>query len=182
MSELLERYRMLQAGREKVRRLNDDRDSPEEDEILDMMDEVWWALSAADRRELDGDDGEFFRQAKIPEIDDGRLRELLERIRPVVSFGGVLHYIRPVDPRRIAFTWAPKPGRKAKGLVELRQVRTLHNYGHPSLFKPSIAEVLAQLPDDIADRTVAFETVLLDFDQRRDCHVATTTFFGREEK
>jgi len=116
----------------------------------------------------------------VPKITDERLAELLARIRPVHRFDGELCYIKPVDPRRIAFTWDPKKDMRADGLVALQYVMTCHDYGHPSLFKPSVAEVLAQIPEDIVDEVVAFETSRdADFDRGLGCHVTTTIFYGR---
>jgi len=120
---------------------------------------------------------------EIPKITDEKLQELLLRIRPVLSFGGKLSYIKSVDPRHIAFLWDPKPDGEAEDLVILRSIRTYHDYGHPSLFKPSIAEVLAQIPEDILDKVVAFETMRdAVFDQDRDCHEAVTVLYRIRDK
>jgi hypothetical protein len=118
--------------------------------------------------------------SRIPTLTDERLAELLGRIRPVYRFDGELWHIKPVDPCRIAFLWDPKEDGRAKGLKPLRSIETCHDYGHPSLFKPSIAEVLAQIPEDILGEVVAFETSrCADFDEGRDCHVTTTILYGR---
>jgi hypothetical protein len=118
--------------------------------------------------------------SSVPRITNERLAELLVRIRPVCQFEGRLHYIRPVDPRRIAFLWDPQSDGMADNLVALECVMTRHDYGHPSLFKPTIAEVLAQIPEDVVDRVVAFETSRnADFDEHSDCHVTSTILYGR---
>jgi NTP pyrophosphatase (non-canonical NTP hydrolase) len=120
----------------------------------------------------------------VPEITDERLAELLSRIRATHQFGSELCYIKPVDPRGIAFTWDPKKDEKADKLKVLRSILTYHNYGHPSLFKPSIAEVLAQIPEDIVERVVAFQIPMNDaiFDSIRDCHVATTILYEKADE
>lgn len=124
----------------------------------------------------------MFKGFEVPKITEERLAELLPRIRPVVRKDGGLWYIKPVDPRRIAFLWDPTLDAKVEDLKELRGIHTFHDYGHPSLFKPSIAEVLAQIPADIVDETVAFETGFVDFDQGRDCHLAWTVFYGLDDE
>jgi hypothetical protein len=45
---------------------------------------------------------------RIPEISKEKLTELCKKIKPVVSFKGIPHFIKPVDPEKIAFTWDPK--------------------------------------------------------------------------
>ncbi len=89
---------------------------------------------------------------EIPKLTDERLAELQAIIKPVVPDGTDLWYIQDVDPRTIAFTWDPKPTVRATGLKPLRTVRTLHTYGYHGFFKPSIAEVLAQVPMDLLDK------------------------------
>lgn len=125
---------------------------------------------------------------QIPKISNERLAELLARIRPVVRQDGEPWYIKPVDPRNIAYTWDPTPTKKATDLVPLKTVRTLHTYGYHGMFKPSIAECLAQMPDDVAETAVAFEIVdspqtADDLNREREAlnegfHVAQTTFYS----
>ncbi len=95
---------------------------------------------------------------RIPPIGDKLLAELVARIRPVIMHDDKLHFIEPVHPRDIAFTWGAKATKEAVGLVEVVGLKTLHEYGAPALFKPSIAEVLAQIPAGYIDTVVAFHT------------------------
>lgn len=98
----------------------------------------------------------------IPEITDERLAELVERIKPIVRWdNGDQYYIEPVDPRGVAFTWDPTPTKKAMGLMPIRDITTYHTFGYHGMFKPSIAEVLAMIPEDVIDEVVAFEIVEL---------------------
>lgn len=131
--------------------------------------------------------------SRIPDISDERLKELAARIKPVVRFttddkfsigtspkerssdsNGRLFYIEPVDPRQAAFTWDPKPvGPPADNLRKLDIIRTYHSWGAPSMFKPSVAEVLAQLSPTQVEEAVAFEVVCDDKDAR---HVLSDGF------
>lgn len=128
-------------------------------------------------------------ELSIPEISDARLTELLQNIKPLIRVNPTgLHYIELCDPRKVAFTWDPTPTTSADGLEPICTIRTLHTYGFYGFFKPSIAEVLAQIPEVLLAETVAFETR-----GPHDCddlgkeqaalnagfHVAQTTLFRR---
>jgi hypothetical protein len=103
--------------------------------------------------------GPVYRSLVIPKLTEDRLTQLAGKIRPVVrNSQGVLHYIKPVDLKNVAFTWSPNLDEEAISLTPVKTIRTLHGYGYYGFFKPSIAEVLAQIPADIEDRVVAFET------------------------
>lgn len=91
------------------------------------------------------------------EISDERLEELARRIKPVVRCDGDLYYILDVDLRNVAFTWDPKLKERAEGLEELVRIRTYHIWNYYGFFKPSIAEVLAQIPKTKLLETSAFE-------------------------
>ena len=121
---------------------------------------------------------------KIPEISNKRLEELCKRIKPVVDNSRrhddpELWYIRKVDPRHVAFTWSPKPTKKAEGLKKYKEIMTLHSYGAPVYFKPSIAEVLAQIPKNDLDKIVAFETKHLGFSKDNEYHAARTILYTK---
>lgn len=107
----------------------------------------------------------------IQKVSKERIRELAERIVPVVRFAegekglfrshqGFPYTIEPVDLWEMAYTWDPKAAAKVeKELVTLRDITTYHGYGHYALFKPSVAEVLAQIPEDLIDQVTHFEIV-----------------------
>jgi hypothetical protein len=63
-----------------------------------------------------------------------------------------------VDPRTQAFNWGD--GQKVvKHLKEVMRFRTLHTYGYHGFFKPSLAEVFAQLPTGLEiEEEMFFET------------------------
>ncbi|MBI4118791.1 MAG: hypothetical protein HY452_00830 [Parcubacteria group bacterium] len=136
----------------------------------------------------------------IPKIPKKRIKELAKRIKPVVRFArganglfesseGHLFHIKPVDLFGIAYTWDPKPTDKATGLKRLCDIRTYHTYGYYGFFKPSIAEVLAQIPTEHLTEVVAFEIVESpetagDLNREHEAlnagyHVATTRLYVR---
>ena len=126
----------------------------------------------------------------IPKISKDRVLELYSRIKPVVRFyrgelsedgRGKLYHIKKVNPFNIAFTWDPKPLKIARGLEKIIDIETLHTWGYYGIFKPSIEEVLAQIPREYIDRVSAFETQLVSLDPsvaiRGDYHVAMTSLY-----
>lgn len=97
----------------------------------------------------------------IPEIEFDKLQELAARIRPIFRNKhdqNKPYYMVLPDLCRAAFTWDPKPESRVTGLKKLVSINTLHTYGYYGFFKPSIEEVIAQIPEDLLDKVVAFET------------------------
>ena len=125
---------------------------------------------------------------QIPSITDARIKELLGHIRPCVRDArGDLCFILPVDARRCSFVWSPKLDEAAKGLSVLAKIHTLHIFSYPAFFKPSIAEVLAQIPLWLVDKVGAFETcgpeTMHEMYEEHEMlnagyHVAETTLYG----
>ena len=93
---------------------------------------------------------------EIPDVPKDRIWELVRRIHPLVMHDGHLHYIEDCDPWRTAFPWDPTPLNRAEGLVHVGTIQTLHGYGYHGMFKPSMAEVLSQIPEDLIDRVDAY--------------------------
>lgn len=136
----------------------------------------------------------------IPELPKKRIQELAERIKPIVRFAegekglfrstdGYLFYIQPVNLFDVAYTWEPKPTEKATDLKSLCDITTYHSFAYYGFFKPSIAEVIAQIPEEWLDRVVAFEIVTSprsadDLNTNSEAlnagyHVATTRFYSK---
>lgn len=134
----------------------------------------------------------------IPKISDERLEELMKQMQPVVRFArlynehgtkelqrekrGDLYYIRPVHPRNQTFVFDPKPTKRAYGLKPFKTIETYHMTGG-FFHKPSIAEVIAQIPEDCLERVVAFEERSRGFDGESRCYtVADTTLYESRRK
>ncbi len=123
--------------------------------------------------------------------DEDVTQKLLSKMVPVVERDGKLFYIEPCDPFCIAFTWDPRLKDGADDLVPLRTIKTLHRYAYYGFFKPNIAEVLSQIPEDIVGSVCAFRTEgpgriddlndeLIAFDA--GFHVAETTLYRKRDK
>jgi hypothetical protein len=88
-----------------------------------------------------------------------------------------------------SFLWDAKPAKKAKKLKTLCDITTHHSFGFAGFFKPSIAEVLAQIPEEHLDKVVAFEIVEApesadDLNREREAtnagyHVAKTRLYTK---
>ncbi len=115
---------------------------------------------------------------------DAQIAELLKTIRPIILRDGIPHVCDPVDPRGVSFTWDPKNLVPAPFVTACGTIRTLHTFGHYMLFKPSIAEVLAQIPDPtgIVGFSIVGPTDAIDLNRESEAlnagfHAATTTLY-----
>jgi hypothetical protein len=103
----------------------------------------------------------------IPEISEERLRELYSRIKPLVEEKDgnkyTLEEFTPKDLREISYYWNHEKNRKdiidTNDLETIQDFPCLHTWGYYGLFKPSIAEVLSQMPEDVAEEADFFEIV-----------------------
>lgn len=96
----------------------------------------------------------------IPEISDEELEKRCKKIRPLVrNKKGILRYIAKCPYRDWAFMWSPKFRTKAPDLNVITDITTYHTWAFYGFFKPTIAEVIAQIPIDVLDRVVAFEII-----------------------
>lgn len=127
---------------------------------------------------------------QIPEIDSKRLTKLASKIRPTIRHENKLFYIKPPkDLAKTPFLWEPKMNGEASNLKPVITIMTLHQFGYYGLFKPSIAEVLAQMPVELENQAVAFEVsgpkTVDDLNKDIEAlsagyHVASTTFYAME--
>ncbi len=125
----------------------------------------------------------------IPRVPKSHIVELSSRIRPVITFGRNEHwYVVPVDTFTQSFLWDPEKESRAQGLKVLCDIKTYHTFGYYCLFRPTVAEVIAQIPRAYIKDTVAFEIVgrpMTATDLNKDVaalnagyHGATTRLYG----
>lgn len=129
------------------------------------------------------------KKSLIPAISDERIAQLSTTIRPTVrDEDDKLRYIEPVEPRSIAFPWDPKFEGLAEDLTEVARIRTLHTWAYYGFFKPTVAEVLAQIPAEYVEKVVAFETngpeTVTDLNKESEMlnagyHVAETILYAK---
>lgn len=124
---------------------------------------------------------------EIPTCSDAHLKELVDRIRPMVrKSDGSIWWIKVPKLRTVAFPWDPIYTEPAPKLVEVGRCQTLHTWAYYGFFKPTVAEVLCQLPLTVREVAQGFEVVGPDTadDLNREkgaldagFHVATTIFY-----
>jgi len=127
----------------------------------------------------------------IYEISDERLIMLAERIRPILNFGGELgrRYVRPKRwecyYRDEVYTLCSSPGDEPIGLVHLVDIPTHHSRAYRGLVITTIAEVLAQIPEEYLDKIVAFEVIDNSNSRRnstrKESCIATTRLFALDQ-
>lgn len=125
----------------------------------------------------------------IPDKPIAKITELAKRIAPVVRHEGQLFYIDPHgDIFTTSYLWNVTRTHEATNLRLLSRIITYHSWGYYGFFKPSIAEVLAQIPDSLVPKTDAFEIEWYpqdadDLNQQQRVvndgyHMAVTCLFG----
>lgn len=104
----------------------------------------------------------------IPEISREELLARYERIKPVVKYDEKRYFLTNFSEEELtgsSYLWMIKEKlseefdiTKYSPMPEY-DFECIHKYGAPNLFKPSIAEVLAQISDSVLDETCAFEII-----------------------
>jgi hypothetical protein len=124
----------------------------------------------------------------IPELNQTILLERAFNIKPLIRGEGELtdrlYFIEAQDILKEGFAWSPQKTILANGLTKLGDVFTRHSTGCGVFFKPSISEVLKQIPDEILQQNPVAFTTYLDSHEIKDCfdskdyeHIARTTFY-----
>lgn len=109
------------------------------------------------------------KELSIPVISDEELMRRYLKIKPVTNVNGKKYWLRnySIDEMRNA-SFLPKriadistPVGEALSNHTHYDFHCLHTFGYPGFFKPSVAEVLAQIPQDVYEQYVidAFEII-----------------------
>lgn len=99
----------------------------------------------------------------IPKISNKLLNELANQVQPLVRDEHAhLRTIHPVDLRNQSYLWDPNFAGDPIPIEDLEVIghfRCLHTYGYHGMFKPSVAEVLCQIPVSLMEGAAWFEIV-----------------------
>lgn len=93
----------------------------------------------------------------IPDKGRDFVCQWAEKIKPLLSKGGkLMHCTNDTDHFEASFPWGAKATSEAKDLMEVARIRTLHTYGYYGFFKPSLAEVIQQIPEEVLGQVEYF--------------------------
>ena len=112
-----------------------------------------------------GDNGYEYTHNKIilPYLTDDELLARYRRIKPIVSIDELYYYLKRYNVsmmRNQSYLW--NADKDIRSQVDMTGAETIAEfpcyppYGYVGLFKPSIAEVLQQFPDDVLNEANAF--------------------------
>ena len=103
---------------------------------------------------------------EVPEIDDEALAYLYSKIRPIITVNEVKYLLKKYklyQLRNIAYVWGVHHtllrAISDDKLETIEEFPCFHTYNSDQLFKPTVAEVLAQLPPQTIREANAFEIV-----------------------
>ena len=97
---------------------------------------------------------------EIPEMAYSTITALATSFRPLKRKGdALLEIATPVNLGGVSFLWDPEIIGEAPPLVEVGRTHTLHSFGYQGFFKPSIAEVMRQLPAGLDPTATHFEVI-----------------------
>lgn len=106
------------------------------------------------------------KKLEIPEIDDKRLKELYQLLKPIVTIDEMKYLLREFtlqELRNQSYIWNRHEDKR--DVVDSNKLETvddflcLHTWGYYGLFKPSIAEVLSQAPESVIEQANTFEII-----------------------
>ena len=102
----------------------------------------------------------------LPKIDDNKLVELYKTLKPIVTIEGIKYLLKEFTLKQLRnqsyLFYAEQDKREIvepEKLEIIDDFLCLHTWGYHALFKPSIAEVLAQMPDYVAKEANTFEMI-----------------------
>lgn len=97
---------------------------------------------------------------KYPERNDPVvMAKLLERITPLFEKDDKIMTMVPVDPFTHSFMWDPKPMKEFTEYNGTVDIITYHTFGYHGLFKPTMSECIAKIPEEILDEVVGFAII-----------------------
>ncbi len=106
------------------------------------------------------------KKLEIPEINDKRLKELYQLLKPIVTIDEMKYLLREFtlqELRNQSYIWNRHEDKR--DVIDRNKLETvddflcLHTWGYYGLFKPSIAEVLSQAPESVIEQANTFEII-----------------------
>ena len=106
----------------------------------------------------------------IPKISEEKMMRSAKDIKPIVCFNGDLMFLGEFSPFEMLNTTYLQ-SQNFIGKVDLSKlsvladVKMLHEFNHPSSFRPSLSEIFCQIPEELRPLTVAFEMIYSPYGQ-----------------
>lgn len=108
------------------------------------------------------------RKFQIPEMSIEEISKLYTGINPIVRSCGTSYYLRDLSQEELshrAYTYLNKPWDLSRAvdysnLSVITDIKMLHRWSYYGNFKPSVAEVISQIPKRYLNKVVAFEIIV----------------------
>ena len=99
----------------------------------------------------------------IPEMEQAEILKWYQNISPITKS----HYLRRLSDEelsKVSYTWLTKESDYGdavdySNIEVLAELQMLHTYGWYGFFKPSVAEVIRQIPKVLLPQTFAFDII-----------------------
>ncbi len=104
------------------------------------------------------------REFEIPKMSNEEIAHHYANIRPIVNHDTYLRELTPEELTGKAYTWLNEPTDYAEKvdfsrLSVLEDRKMLHSWGYYLFFKPSVGEVIRQIPKEYLEKVIAFEII-----------------------
>lgn len=104
------------------------------------------------------------RKFEIPQMSNEEIARWYATIKPIVGHDTYLRELSADELTGVAYTWLNKPSDYTNKvdfskLSVLEDRKMLHGWGYYGYFKPSVGEVIQQIPKEHLKKVVAFEII-----------------------
>jgi len=106
------------------------------------------------------------KKHEIPFMSNSEIITHYKTIKPIKRINGTSYYLREltdIELTEVSYTWVAKDDTfhevDYNQLSVIKEIKVLHKYDHFELFKPSVGEVISQIPKELLNIVVAFEII-----------------------
>ena len=109
----------------------------------------------------------------IPTMSNEEILKWSQNIKPIVCYNGDRRYLRELSIEELtkhSYLWLKSPEDFSETvdfskIGILADVKMLHSYSYHGFFKPSVGEIIRQIPEELRNVTVAFEIIYSPYGQ-----------------
>lgn len=104
------------------------------------------------------------RKFEIPKMSTEEIAHWYATIKPIVNHDTYLRKLSTKELQTVAYIWLNEPTDYAdkvdfSKLSVLEDRKMLHGWGYYGFFKPSVGEIIRQIPKEYLKKVVAFEII-----------------------